>query len=590
MSSAPDFSLHKTRLAARLDQLFKNKIDLGDVVGASSDSQQQTFNTRALAAYAITCLVENDPDSAAECVTDGPEDNGIDAICIDDTGDTVVYFVQSKWPSRTSKGVDQADAMKFMRGIGNILQTQWDNLNPKIQALVPRLQQAVLDPKTLFVAVICSPSTNLLAQHARKEVDSALESFNEGLDPIVTVEEFDLTRLYRSLTVGSGASSIDMEVTLYDWGLVKDPYLAYYGQVEIGELLTWRQHGGALFDRNLRPFQGLRTDVFQSISATIANEPQHFWYFNNGATMLCSSLEKQPIYSGSRDKGIFTCRGVSIVNGAQSIGSIWNVTASGAELDPQTRMPIRIISLQSCPEGFANAVTRASNTQNRIGSRDFAALDQNQHRLAVEMLLTGKRYTYRPGDRVPERDDGTDITEATPAIACATSLALAVQAKREVGRLWANIETEPYTLIFNDALSAEHMWRVVQIAKSVDSSRDSEGKKNPHLFRGRLVARHGNRFILYRVFADPEMIGYESATDLTGFIAKAGVIAARELGKVANYLEQRIPNAYPQTTFKNAAKCQEMDTGIPRGPAAPSPAQPKPGEQLDLFDGGVLPD
>lgn len=54
----------------------------------------------------------------------------------------------------------------------------------------------------------------------------------------------------------------------------------------------WKDHGRNLFARNIRNFKG-STEVNNSITATLRDQPEHFWYFNNGITILCSRVQKQ---------------------------------------------------------------------------------------------------------------------------------------------------------------------------------------------------------------------------------------------------------------------------------------------------------
>ncbi len=136
--------------------------------------------------------------------------------------------------------------------------------------------------------------------------------------------------------------------------------------------------------------------------------------------MLCRSLKKQPKYGDKRNIGIFECSGIGVVNGAQTIGAIWASGNGGDSLDPCTRLQLRLISLEACPDGFDLEVTRACNTQIRIERRDFAALDPNQGRLAKEMQMDGRHYVYRSGDEEPKGDNACSITDATVALACAS--------------------------------------------------------------------------------------------------------------------------------------------------------------------------
>ncbi len=291
---------------------------------------------------------------------------------------------------------------------------------------------------------------------------------------------------------------------LREWGTTESPFRAYYGQVLVQEIASWASYGRLLFAKNLRYYRG-PTDVNEGIEKTLNDTPNNFWYYNNGITILCNSLGKSIAGGNQRDYGQFECNGVSIVNGAQTVGAIWAVAKrmGAAYLNSiSARVHVRIISLEQCPEGFDSEVTRAANTQNPIRHRDYAALDPEQQRLANEMMLDRRRYAFKSGDPDPEGDEGCTIDEATVALACANAdIGMAVQAKREVGQLWQDIKKPPYTTLFNTRLTATTMWRAVKVLRAVEDQLRRIDRDN--VPRGGQVAIHGNRFILHRVFMDP---------------------------------------------------------------------------------------
>lgn len=65
---------------------------------------------------------------------------------------------------------------------------------------------------------------------------------------------------------------------------------------------------------------------------TLTDTPKDFWYFNNRIKILCDSFSKKPIYGDDRSVGLFTAHGISIVNGAQTVGCIG--TAKKYQLQP----------------------------------------------------------------------------------------------------------------------------------------------------------------------------------------------------------------------------------------------------------------
>ena len=129
------------------------------------------------------------------------------------------------------------------------------------------------------------------------------------------------------------------------------------------------------------------------------------------------------------------------------------------------------------PEGVSGRidadVTRATNTQNWIQHRDFAALDDVQHRLAHEIEFRRAALCVQIRESYPKGDEGCNIEEATVALACALpDVGMAVQAKREVGALWRDVGKPPYTTLFNDKLTARDMWKAVLIMRSVSDELD----------------------------------------------------------------------------------------------------------------------
>jgi hypothetical protein len=83
---------------------------------------------------------------------------------------------------------------------------------------------------------------------------------------------------------------------------------------------VFREHGDALFSANYRGFLGItkRRKINTGIRSTAESSPKDFWVFNNGITLLTYKIEKT---TGEEIK----LTGISIINGAQTTGSIGSV-------------------------------------------------------------------------------------------------------------------------------------------------------------------------------------------------------------------------------------------------------------------------
>jgi AIPR protein len=195
---------------------------------------------------------------------------------------------------------------------------------------------------------------------------------------------------------------------------------------------------------------------------------------------------------------------------AQRIPDISPVTTSKSSTVPRqpgrlpqrstkSRVQARFIQVgEGSTAALGDAITRATNTQNRINRQDFVALDPEQQRLRTELNIDGVIYNYKTAEGTIRDQKTFDIEEATVTLACANAdLALSTLAKREIGRLWEDTSKAPYKALFNPSVSRHKVWQSVRIMM-IDVALQEQ--------LGRLTGRdtgfiiHGNRYIAHSVF------------------------------------------------------------------------------------------
>lgn len=566
--------IHVNHIQAGLRTMFDGLIDMADYANRSEHDQKQAFTSRALAAYVLVQRAAVTPEQAAQAVVDSYNDNGIDAFYFD-PDDHRMFIVQSKWISDGNGSPELGDVHKFLHGFRVLLQfaDHEHRFNEKAKARGAEIRAALEDSQATFNLYIAYPSNHPLSVHAQQAVDDLLAEMNDT-SPMVTVQTIGQRELHRAVVLDVSEDPIDLEVALKDWGQRREPFQAYYGQVSAADVATWwEQYNNRLFTENLRKFAG-STEVNEGLSATLKQNPEHFWYFNNGITALCTRISKKPVGGADRGTGYFVCEGVSIVNGAQTVGAIGTLSDPDGSPLAEAYVPIRFISLESTPVDFATQITRATNTQNRIERRDFAALDPEQERLRTELLFEQKIYAYKTGDQPPSPEHGLTIDEATVALACAyPDLGLAVQAKREIGVLWENTSKPPYKLLFNGGVSGVQLWRAVVVMRVVDATLAQE--VSARTGRERLVAIHGNRFILHcvnRAAAEQELL-VSSSSD-PGTVDALHRLTHTFLERTISAVESLHATAYPAQLFKNLGKCKEILVRVTATPDGEAPGNP----------------
>ncbi|WP_052168777.1 AIPR family protein [Actinoalloteichus spitiensis] len=446
---------------------FSDHIEMSDVEKRSAPEREQVYLSRALTAFAIQDITGCTTADAAAGVIDGRDDHGIDGVAVNSGGAPHVWLVQTKWSDRAKAGLDLSAVLKLERGLTKLVNGEYDHFNSRFQKIAGEVDEALATPGVRITLVIALMGQSELAPEITAELDTICAKMNDGDEPMLDVVVRTLADFHRFVRDGLADPAIELEAHIEDVGQLADPYRAYYGTMPVAEVARWySEHGERLFAKNIRRSLGV-TEVNRDLMRTLREKPEHFWYFNNGITVLCDSVRRTARYA----TGEFHLTGASVVNGAQTVKSISEATREAPEALARGRVWVRFISLEHCPEGFASAVTKATNTQNRVEARDFVALDPDQARLRDEFALSlHKTYVVKRGEVDPAPDAGCSVVEAARALACAhRNPDWAARAKRDSSLLWERGEQGAYQALFGGKPSAFRVWRTVQALREVSA-------------------------------------------------------------------------------------------------------------------------
>jgi AIPR protein len=157
---------------------------------------------------------------------------------------------------------------------------------------------------------------------------------------------------------------------------------------------------GKLFRKNVRQSLGSTNKVNRAMRSTLhSKRVKDFFYFHNGVTALCDSMEV------SNDKKMLSVRGLSVVNGCQSISTIFN--SSERVRSDEAKDAHILFRLYEIPDrAFGDSISINTNSQSAVKPRDLRSNDKQMVGLkrAYEVrfpdgcLLT-KRGEARPADR-----------------------------------------------------------------------------------------------------------------------------------------------------------------------------------------------
>ena len=553
-------NLKMVRIQAKIDELFKELVDLSDV--KNPDEKVNKFYSRSLAALAIVMQCGVEYDIAAQSITDGYHDLGIDAV-YNDTAQKKLILVQSKWRKDGLGSISQEEASTFAEGVARVINFELTGCNAKLSAKQSEITDALRDMNYQIEIVYCHTGNQGMNEYASRALNSLLNQVNEDdSTELLTFTEIKLQDIYEYLANGQINESIVLnDVLISNWGSVDAPFKAYYGTIQVSAVGEWyNQYGNQLFAKNIRYYKG-STEVNQGIKEVLKTQPEKFFYYNNGIKLLCKKITKKLPYSTGNNVGLFALEGVSLVNGAQTTGVIGAVCLENPELIESAKVFVQMIDLGDAENDQAVQITKLSNTQNRIDSKDFVALDPQQDRLRMELNLAGIQYLYKSGSKLDDPVHQISLDEAIVSQACTLDdLSIVALVKRNIGALTENIDRPPYKLLFNGATNSFAMYNGVQVLRSVDFY--IKQNEPTETGRKRLVLIHGNRFLLHLLLQKVKIIdGYDTTYLDNAVIDEIVQTNFNELwNNIFSVMQAKYPEAYPAHIFKNVGRLKELVT------------------------------
>lgn len=483
-------NLRLQRVANKLDELFKDKIDLSDATGLQEDDWIQLRRTRSLACLAVLMKNSFSIDELVKSIVDGSGDGGLDLIYIDNINKNV-YIVQSKFIYKETKGVSKDELLKFFEGIENLLEAKFTFFNPKIQSRSIELKEVLFDDykiEAIFIQTGKESNTH----------DQAIKRFVKKIngdvgEPLLSFTIINMSEIYKFSVENNFSKHINVEkFEIKNYNQVSSPQPIYYGLITAKSIVElYKRYNNDLFSSNIRYFKG-DTSVNGGIQNTIKKDKSFFHLYNNGIKITCKSITKLPLNSGNFDYAFFKLNDMSIVNGAQTTGAL--SLFSDAELE-NVYIFCTIISLENANEQLGFNITTFSNSQNKIELFNFAVMDDFHKDLRRKLNLDNRDYVYAEGDQ-PTRSEFIRMQELTLGVACYLDVELAATIKNAYGKIFKDLKKPPYTRIFDKSIVTEHFaWNVTTIFNKVNNilTQLSLGKNDLDYS----IPIHGNRFIYH---------------------------------------------------------------------------------------------
>jgi len=443
-----------------------------DALSARDDLEQYGDNAIGLFALALRFSVDDIHSVAAESLTDGNDDKKCDFIYLDkEEGVAVIAQCYSSTKPKPSAPANKASDLNTAAA--------W-LLQREIKELPLRLRSAAMELRTAI-------ATGEIKKFEAWYVHNLPESKNVQ-DELTTVEH-TATTFVRTLHSPSKVSISCMEVgkeKLEEWyretlspilvneeikidiesgfSISEDGWKAYVAPVQAKQLYRlYRTHKTKLFSANVRDYLGSRksdANINNGIKLTAQAEPQNFWVFNNGITVLTHSFE----ILETKGRRQLVAQGISIVNGAQTTGAIGSLSKTPG---PNVLVPARFVATSDSE--LVYNIIQYNNSQNKVTASDFRSTDRIQKRLREEVSLIPNA-KYEGGRRGGHQDVIERNKNLLPSYTVGQALAAfnqePVVAYNQKSDIWINDKT--YSRFFNDDTTGANLVFCYSLLRAVE--------------------------------------------------------------------------------------------------------------------------
>lgn len=445
------------------------------------------------------CLLEklfpNSEDDIKDLITDGGNDCGIDAVKINQHGNSVhIHLFQFKYCDSikiAQRYFSDKEIDKVLSYINRLYEEseQLEKVsNPNLWDKTQEIWGVYTKPNTKITVHFCSNGTKLQANH-KKSFEEALQNYG------IEFEEIGFEELHNLLVEPKP------EKTLHTFTAINKEYFGkmdgdirgMVATISAGDLINIIKSSESpneinprVFDKNIRMFLGKDNPVNETIiQSALSNDNDYFWYMSNGLTVICSSFSHRP---NARNPEV-EVENLQIVNGAQTSYALFEASKQNPGILDDILILIRLYETKN--DALPNKIAIATNSQTRIYSRDLMSNSDLQIRLESAFKNMGyfyerKRNQYQDKPNT-KRIDSFKLGQAMLAY----HLREPERAKRDSNQIFGI----RYEEIFNEDYSIEYLRDIYLLYQKIDSLKE---RQNAESKKG--ILDNSERFLTYGMY------------------------------------------------------------------------------------------
>lgn len=354
----------------------------------------------------LRAYVADNEVASRKAVAGGAGDKSIDAVYIDEAAKGV-FLVQGKYRQKLfGKSEGRGDVIAFSQLAHTVSDPDdakfkefLEDMDDYTAGLLREARKCVL--KRGFRLWMYYVTLGRVSPTVQRDANGIVRS--APCD--VTVELFDGNRLLLVLRdyldgVAPPIPTLDLEME-HGQGVVVNQIMQRYDSGNQIESWVFSMRGDSvsdifelaglrLFARNIRGFLG-ETPVNRGMADTLKHEPAHFFYYNNGITILCDKAEKR----SSKGRDVLRVSNPQVINGQQTTRSLHlhSAEASKSSVLVKVMQVPRVAGRNDDGfDGLLSRIVAGTNWQNAIKPSDLMSNDRQQ--IEIERGLRKLGYIY----------------------------------------------------------------------------------------------------------------------------------------------------------------------------------------------------
>lgn len=276
----------------------------------------------------LRAFVAEDDVDAESALCGGPRDKGVDAVLIDDSA-RIVFVVQGKYRQKiTAKSERRGDVTGFAQlaldlcGEAPTFASLAKDLSPEVLGRLEKARSRIRKrgySLQMFYVTLGKCSSALHDEASR---------IVRGANHPATFQLFDGKRLLLLLAdyldgVAPPVPSLDLEIetgrgvrtagVFNRYDSTTDIESWVFAMTDLAVAGLFERAGARLFARNVRGFLG-STEINHGMEQTLEREPEYFWYYNNGITIVCDDAT----HESGRGRETLRVTNPQVINGQQT--------------------------------------------------------------------------------------------------------------------------------------------------------------------------------------------------------------------------------------------------------------------------------